>query len=85
MVDVTEDLRSLVGHVGRMLLVSGLATGVVAVFVFIAGADQLGDNRYANAGIVLSVLAALQAFFWFVLIYWADTHGEPRSDPGRNP
>ena len=58
-------------HVGRMLLLSGFVTGVIAVFVFIAGADELGDNRYLDAGIVLSVLAALQVFFWFVLIYWA--------------
>jgi hypothetical protein len=78
---VTEALRSLVRHVGRMLLLSALVTAVVAVFVVVAGRSEVGDNRYVDAAIVVGVLAALQAFFWFVLIYWADTYESP--GPGR--
>ena len=74
---MSDDLRSLVRHVSRGLLMSGLVTSMVAVAVFLAGADELGDNRYVDAGIVLGVLAATQVFFWFVLLYWADTRGSP--------
>lgn len=77
---VSDDLRSLVTHVGRMLLVSGLVTGVVAVGVFLAGRQELGDNRYVGAGIAVSVLAALQVFYWFVLIYWVDTRESTSRD-----
>ena len=77
MAPVSDDLRSLVRHVSRMLLLSGSVTAVGAVGVFIAGADELADNRFADAGIVLSALAVLQVFFWFALVYWVDTRESP--------
>lgn len=82
MAHVKADLRDLVRHVGRMLLLSGVVTAGTAVAVFLAGAEELGDNRYVDAGIVLSVLAVLQVFFWFVLIYWADTRDTPHPGSG---